>query len=61
MLSVLTPEGAPVANGVMDDFFYLDINPMYFLLHPSQQFFSYVGTGFPGLKDKCVLLKDTTL
>ena len=45
MLSFLTPEGAPnyrkliispkqvalVANGVMDDFFYLEINPMCFL------------------------------
>ena len=33
-------------------------------LRPSQQFFSYVGTGLPGLnllsKDKCILLKDTT-
>ena len=43
MLSFLTPEGALnyrniiispkqialVANGVMDDFFYLEINPMY--------------------------------
>ena len=46
MLSFLTPEGAPnyrkliispkqvplVANGVMDDFFYLEITPMYFFL-----------------------------
>ena len=45
MLSFLTPEGAPnywkliispkqvalVANGVMGDFFYLEITPMYFL------------------------------
>ena len=45
MLSFLTPEGAlnyrkliispklvPLfANGVMDDFFYLEITPMYFL------------------------------
>ena len=44
MLSFLTPEGAPnyrkliispkqvplVANGVIDDFFYLEITPMYF-------------------------------
>ena len=44
MLSFLTPEGAPndrkliispkqvalVAIGVMDDFFYLEITPMYF-------------------------------
>ena len=27
-------------------------------LRPSQQYFSYAGTGLPGLKDKCVLLKD---
>ena len=46
MLSFLTPEGAPnyrklkispkqvalVANGVMDDFFYLEVTPMYFCL-----------------------------
>ena len=46
MLSFLTPEGAPnyrkliistkqlalVANGVMDDFFYLEITPMYLFL-----------------------------
>ena len=45
MLSFLTSEGAPnylkliifpkqvplVANGVLDDFFYLEITPMYFL------------------------------
>ena len=45
MLRILTPEGGPnyrkliispkqvalVANGVMDDFFYLEITPMYFL------------------------------
>ena len=45
MLSFLTPEGAPnyrkliispkqvalVANGVMDDFFYLEFTPMCFL------------------------------
>ena len=45
MLSFLTPEGAPnyrkliispkqealVANGVMDDFFYLEFTPMVFL------------------------------
>ena len=66
MLSFLTPEGAPnyrkliispkqvalVANGVMDDFFYLEITPIYFVLF---------GTGLPRLKDKCVFLKDTTL
>ena len=28
---------------------------------PIQQSFSYVGTALPGLKDKCVLHKDTTL
>ena len=81
MLSFLTPEGAPnyrkliispkqvalVANGVMDDFFYLEFTPMCFFfvwfdsLRPSQQSFSYVGTGLPGLKDKCVFLKDITL
>ena len=46
LLSFLTPEGAPnyrkliitpkqvalVANGVMDDLFYLEITPMYFFL-----------------------------
>ena len=46
MLSFLTSEGAPnyrkfiispkqvalVANGVMDDFFYLEFTPMYFFL-----------------------------
>ena len=46
MLSFLTPEGAPnyrkliispkqvalVANGVMDDFFYLEFTPMGFFL-----------------------------
>ena len=46
MLSFLTPEGASnyrkliifpkqvplVANSVMDDFFYLEITPMYFFL-----------------------------
>ena len=46
MLSFLTPEGAPnyrkliispkqvalVANGVMDDLFYLEITPMYFFV-----------------------------
>ena len=45
MLSFLTPEGAPnyrkliispkqvalVANGVMDDFFYLQITPIHFI------------------------------
>ena len=60
MLSFLTPEGAPnyrkliispkqvplIANGVMDDFFYLEITPIYFFfvrfdsLRPSQQLFS---------------------
>ena len=30
-------------------------------LRPIQQSFSYVGTALPGLKDKCVLHKDTTL
>ena len=47
MLSFLTPEGAPnyrkliispkqvalVANGVMGDFFYLEITPIYFLFY----------------------------
>ena len=74
MLSFLTPEGALnyrniiispkqialVANGVMDDFFYLEITPMYIVCR-SQQSFSYIETGLPGLKDKCVLLKDTVL
>ena len=46
MLSFLTPEGAPnygkliispkqlalAANGVMDDFFYLEITPMIFFI-----------------------------
>ena len=45
MLSILTPEGAPnyrkfiisskqvalVANGVMDDFYYLQITPIHFV------------------------------
>ena len=41
--------------------------PLYILfvwfdsLRSSQQTFSYLGTGLPGLKNKCVLLKDTTL
>ena len=54
---VLSPKQvALVANGVMDDFFYLEITPMCFFvwfdsLRPSQQSFSYVGTGLPGLKD----------
>ena len=68
MLCFLTPEGALnywkliispkqlalVANGVMDDFFYLEVTPMYFFvvrfdsLRPSQQSFSYVRTCLPG-------------
>ena len=30
-------------------------------IHPNQQFFRNVGAGFTGSRDKCVLLKDTTL
>ena len=48
---------------------YLQLKPLDMfvdLIRPSQQFFSYVRTGLPGLIepvlswDKCVLLKDTT-
>ena len=63
MLSFLTPEGAPnnwkliispeqvalVVNGVMDNFFYLEITPMYFFCNaPVNNFSVTLGRVFLG-------------